>query len=119
MGKQGMMVHLNAHCHAPTCLTTKLYACAKGTPLADCNATVGTLVCETKPVYGGTGAPAVAGTRFDEPGYIALADCLWGSAAHGLEAPVDLQDVPVHIVKECNATLGHYGEMSGTRTWGY
>jgi len=119
MGPSISVVHLNSHCHAPTCLSTAVYACAKGTPLADCNATVGTLVCETRPVYGGTGAPALSGGRFDEPGYIALADCLWGSAAYGLEAPVDLEDVPLHVVKRANATTYHYGEMSGTRTWGF
>ena len=117
MGEQGKVVHLNAHCHAPTCLSTALYACAKGTPIAQCDATIGKLICESRPVYGGTGAPSISGGRFDEPGYIALADCLWGSAAYGLEPPVDLTGVPLHIVKKTNATYGHYGEMSGTRTW--
>lgn len=29
-----------------------------------------------------------------------------------------MDGVPLHIVKKTNATFGHYGEMSGTRTWG-
>jgi len=69
-------------------------------------------------VYGGSGAPGISGSRFDEAGYIALADCLWGDEALGLEAPADVDGVPLHIVKKTNATFGHYGEMSGTRTWG-
>jgi len=117
LGKQSI-AHLNSHCHAPTCLSTALYACAVGTSLADCNASVGRLVCETRPVYGGSGAPGISGSRFDEAGYIALADCLWGDEALGLEAPADVDGVPLHIVKKTNATFGHYGEMSGTRTWG-
>ena len=37
------------------------------------------------------GAGDVRGDKFDEAGYIALADCLWGAAAYGLEAPSDLE----------------------------
>eukprot|EP00931_Biecheleriopsis_adriatica_P115974 TRINITY_DN91702_c0_g1_i1.p1 TRINITY_DN91702_c0_g1~~TRINITY_DN91702_c0_g1_i1.p1 ORF type:complete len:642 (-),score=85.73 TRINITY_DN91702_c0_g1_i1:25-1950(-) len=117
LGKQNF-VHLNSHCHAPTCLSTKIYVCPKGTMLQDCNATTGKLVCDSRPVNGGTGNPLISGTRFDEPGYIALADCLWGSTAFGLEEPLDVDGMPLHIVKTTNATSGHYGEMSGTRTWG-
>ena len=40
-----------------------------GTPLEACNASVGTLLCEERPVYGGSGQPALNGTRFDEAGY--------------------------------------------------
>jgi len=110
-------VALNNHCHAPTCLATEVYACAKGTPLDACNATVGTLVCRTVPVYGGTGNPAVDDTPFEEPGYIAIPDCFWGGSEYGLEAPVNLTGVPLHIVKTANATEGHYGEMSGGQPW--
>lgn len=110
-------VTLNNHFHAPTCLSTKVYACEKGTPLADCNENVGKLICETNPVYGGTGHPDIAGTRFDEPGYIAIPICLWGHSEHGLEAPIDLEGVPLHVVKTSNATDGHYGEMSGGQPW--
>ena len=41
---------LNFHCHAPTCLSMEVFACAKGTALPDCNATVGTLICREEPV---------------------------------------------------------------------
>ena len=44
-------------------------------------------------------------------------DCLWGSDEYGLEAPVDLTGVPLHVVKTSNATWGHYGEMSGGQPW--
>jgi hypothetical protein len=110
-------VSLNNHCHAPTCLSAEVYACAKGTALTDCNATTGKLICRTAPVYGGTGNPTQAGTRFDEPGYIAIPDCEWGSAEYGLEAPIDVTGLPLHVVKKANATDGHYGEMSGGQPW--
>ena len=107
---QKTFVALNNHCHAPTCLSMAIYACSKGTPLDACDARVGRLVCRTAPVYGGTGDPSLAGTRFDEPGYLYIPDCLWGGGQYGLEAPVDLEGVPLHVVKRANATLGHYGE---------
>ena len=110
---------LNFHCHAPTCLMMEVYACAKGTALQDCNATVGTLLCREQPAYGGSGASALNGTRFDEAGYIAIPDCFWGDAAFGLEPPPDLSGVPLHMVKTCNATYGHYGEMAGGQPWVY
>ena len=94
----------NHHCHAPTCLSMSVYACAKGTPLEACDTKNGKLICRTVPVYGGTGHPAISGTRFDEPGYIAIPDCFWGAAEYGLEAPPDLTDVPLHIVKKVAST---------------
>ena len=108
---------LNNHCHAPTCLSMSVYRCAKGTALDDCSVATGELVCETRPVYGGTGAPGIAGSRFDEPGYIAIPDCFWGDARWGLEPPPDLTGFPLHVVKTANATNGHYGEMSGSQPW--
>lgn len=112
-------VALNFHCHAPTCLSMSVYACDKGTALADCDETVGKLLCETLPAYGGTGNPALKGTRFDEPGYIAIPDCFWGGAEYGLEPPIDVTGVPLHMVKTSNATWGHYGEMAGGQPWVY
>ena len=108
---------LNNHCHAPTCISMAVYACKKGTPLANCNPSVGTLVCRTTPVYGGTGHPALKGTRFDEPGYIAIPDCFWGGREYGLMPPPNLDGLPLHIVKTANATLGHYGDMAGAQPW--
>jgi len=111
---------LNFHCHAPTCLSMSVYACPKGTPLdGGCNATVGKLICETKPIYGGSNNPSLAGTRFDEPGYIAIPDCFWGDAKYGLEPPVNMDGLTLHMVKTSNATYGHYGEMAGGQPWVY
>jgi hypothetical protein len=114
---QGVLAALNFHCHAPTCLSMEVYACDKGTPLQSCNATVGKLLCREEPVYGGSGAPDISGTRFDEPGYIAIPDCVWGSAEQGLEPPADVRDVPLHIIKRANATYAHHGEMAGGQPW--
>ena len=108
---------LNFHCHAPTCLSMAVYSCAVGTPLSACNASVGKLLCEERPVHGGSGNPTQNNTRFDEPGYIAIPDCFWGDAAFGLEAPLNLTGVPLHMVKTCNATFEHYGEMAGGQPW--
>ena len=106
----GRLASAHFHCHAPTCLMMAMYKCPAG--LGGCNETTpgATLLCREEPVYGGTGAPSLAGTRFDEPGYLYIPDCLWGGGQYGLEAPVDLEGVPLHIVKRANATLGHYGE---------
>jgi hypothetical protein len=114
---QHRFVTLNFHCHAPTCLKTELYVCAKGTALKDCNATVGELVCRQQPLYGGTGNPSEKGTRFDEPGYIAIPDCFWGPSEYGLEPPIDLTGLPLYEVKVSNATWGHHGEMAGGQPW--
>ena len=40
-------------------------------------------------------------------------------ARYGLEPPVDLEGVPLHVVKRSNATWGHFGEMSGGQPWVY
>jgi len=110
-------VALNFHCHAPTCLSMAVYACPKGTALGDCDENIGKLICMERPVYGGSGNPAVHGTRFDETGYIAIPDCFWGGKEFGLEPPADLDGVPLHMVKTANATYGHYGEMAGGQPW--
>jgi len=116
MGKHTFAA-LNFHCHAPTCLSMSVYACSKNTPVEDCNATVGKLLCAQHPVYGGSDNPSLIGTRFDEPGYIAIPDCFWGSAEFGLEPSPDLTGVPLYMVKTSNATWGHYGEMAGGQPW--
>lgn len=95
----------------------EVYACAAGTPLPDCNATNGKLLCRQQPVYGGSNNPALAGTRFDETGYIAIPDCFWGSAQYGLESPINVTGLSLHMVKTSNATYGHYGEMAGGQPW--
>merc|ERR1712083_92452 len=113
----GTLITLNFHCHAPTCLSMEYYICEKGSPMDKCNDKTGKLMCRQEPVYGGTGNPKVHGTRFDEPGYIAIPDCRWGDAKFGLEPPPDLKDVPIYIIKRSNATVGHYGEMAGGQPW--
>ena len=95
----------------------EVYACEKGTPLAECSASNGKLLCREEPIYGGSGNPALHGTKFDEAGYIAIPDCLWGDAKWGLEAPLNLTGVPLHMIKRSNATWGHYGEMAGGQPW--
>ena len=92
--------------------------------MGDCNATHPTakLICEQKPVYGGSAPTSkhskkISGTKFDEAGYIAIPDCFWGDAQDGLEAPVNVTGVPLHMVKVANATWAHYGEMAGGQPW--
>ena len=115
----GNFVGVNFHCHAPTCISMAMYACDKSVPLDKCNTTNGKLLCEERPVYGGTGVPGINGTKFDEAGYVAIPDCFWGKAENGLEAPPDLSGVPLHMVKVNNATWPHYGEMAGGQPWVY
>lgn len=110
---------LNFHCHAPTCISMSVYMCDKSVPLEACNTTSGKLICEQRPVYGGSGAPELNGTRFDETGYIAIPDCFWGPEEFGLEAPMDLTDVPLFMLKKANATWPHYGEMAGGQPFVY
>lgn len=111
------LITLNFHCHAPTCLSMEVYACEKGTLVKDCNATSGKLICKQEPVYGGSGNSKIEKSRFDEPGYIAIPDCFWGSEEFGLEKPLNLKGVPLHMVKRSNGTIGHYGEMAGGQPW--
>jgi hypothetical protein len=93
------IVAMHFHCHAPTCLSVALY-----------NNKTGELICEEKPIYGGTGK--IEGAGFDEPGYIAQPPCLFGDAAFGLDPPPNMEDVVLHAVKTSNATYGHHGEMA-------
>lgn len=98
----GQVVAAHFHCHAPTCLSMKMYR--------DWNGTHGNLLCEERPVYGGTGR--IDEKRFDEPGYILQPPCLWGPAEFGLEPPPILENVTLHSVKTADATYGHHGEMA-------
>jgi len=90
-----VVAHL--HCHAPTCLSMAVFD----------NAT-GALLCEEVAVYGN----ASRSDKFSEPGYIAVPPCLWGSPEHGLEAPIDISNITLRVVKRANATYGHHGEMA-------
>jgi len=111
------LANMNFHCHAPTCLSMEVWSCPKGTPIQDCNTSNGKLLCREEPVYGGSGNPVNHGTRFDEEGYIAIPQCMWGSSEYGLEPPVDIDGLTLHLKKRCNATDGHYGEMAGGQPW--
>ena len=109
----GKLSAAHFHCHAPTCLSIAMYACDPKVvkSAADCNATTGKLLCEEKPVYGGTGNPLV-NPKQNEPGYILQPPCLWGDEEFGLEAPPDTTGMILHSVKTSNATYGHHGEMA-------
>eukprot|EP00932_Pfiesteria_piscicida_P019557 SRR837773.6383.p1 GENE.SRR837773.6383~~SRR837773.6383.p1 ORF type:complete len:449 (+),score=10.76 SRR837773.6383:63-1409(+) len=103
----GSLVLANFHCHAPTCLSMAMYKCPAGTEV--CNATTGELLCEEKPVYGGSGHVEA---RFDETGYIYQPPCVWGSSSFGLEAAPNVTGFVLGTVKTSNATYGHHGEMA-------
>ena len=92
-----VVAHL--HCHAPTCLSMSIH-----------NNATGELLCQENASYGGT--HAVDEKRFDEPGYIAVPPCVWGSPVDGLEPSPDISNVTLYVVKRANATYGHHGEMA-------
>ena len=109
---------LNNHCHAPTCLSMAVYRCAKGTALDDCSVATGELVCETRPVYGGTGAPGIAGTRFDEPGYIAIPDCFGDAREWGWSHRPGFDRVPRSTSsRRRTRRMATTAEMSGAQPW--
>jgi hypothetical protein len=107
---QGKLVAAHFHCHAPTCLSISMYRCNKNVSI--CNETNGELLCEEKPIYGGTGKIPIK--KFDEAGFIIQPPCLWGSSEDGLESPVDVDPNKYILgsVKYSNATHGHHGEMA-------
>jgi hypothetical protein len=105
----GKLVAAHFHCHAPTCLSIAMFKCPKNVSTADCNEKTGTLLCEERPVYGGTGR---IDNYMDEPGFILQPPCLWGSPEYGLQEPVDVTGYTLHSVKTSNATFGHHGEMA-------
>ena len=71
------------------------------------NAKTGEMICEEKPLYGGWKEP-----QYNEPGFIAQPPCLWGDAKYGLDPPMDLDGLTVHVTHRSNATYGHHGEMA-------
>jgi len=95
----GKLVGAHYHCHAPTCLSVTMY-----------NNATGEVICEQSPLYGGTGI--IDNPDMDEPGFIAQPPCLWGSAEQGLESPLDVDGMAIHVIKTANATAGHHGEMA-------
>jgi len=98
----GYLVAAHFHCHAPSCKSITMYK--------DWNGTHGTVICEERPVYGGTGQVDLR--KFDEPGYIFQPPCLWGSKEFGLEPPPYVGSTTLHSVKTSYADDGHHGEMA-------
>lgn len=47
-GGNGKLVAAHFHCHAPTCLSMKMYRCNKSIEV--CNSTTGELICAEMPV---------------------------------------------------------------------
>jgi hypothetical protein len=101
------LVAAHFHCHAPTCLSIKLFVCD---PSVHTHCANQTLLCEQRPLYGGKGHGV--GKGFDEPGYIAQPPCLWGKAEHGLAPPPVVSGANLYAVSETNNTYGHHGEMA-------
>ena len=101
-GTEGLeLIYAGGHCHAPTCISMELW-----------NDDTGELLCRNIATYGGTGARTIAGTRFDEHGYLALPPCLWGSPEEELPPPILIPwNATIRAVKRSNSTYGHSGEM--------
>ena len=93
-GQDQYMVLAHFHCHAPTCLKVELW-----------NNDTGKLLCRQEPIYGGTGI--IDQKRFDEPGYVAIPTCMWGSPEHGLERPPKMNGVTIFVKGVTNNTYGH------------
>ena len=109
-GSDVELLRAGTHCHAPACLGTDLYTCPAGS--SGCNATTGKLVCSNTPIYG-----VGEGSRFDEPGYLAVPPCLWGTPEEGLQPPPKLKlDDLLYMVKKVNNTNYHYGVMGKYNT---
>lgn len=96
------LASIHHHCHAPTCLSVSTY-----------NNDTGELLCESKPIYGGTGGYVSDRNKtYDEPGYIATNPCIWGREEDGLAPPPVMNGVTVKVVAVTNTTHGHHGEMA-------
>jgi len=98
-GEPVHMIKAHFHCHAPACIHMEMW-----------NNNTGKLLCRELGLYGGT--HRIDDKRFDEPGYIAMPPCLWGSPRDGLEAPPLMNGMTVRVVHFANATHGHHGEMA-------
>jgi len=98
----GYLVSAHFHCHAPTCASMQMYK--------NWNGTHGDLLCEERPVYGGTGKIDLQ--KFDEDGFILQPPCLWGSKDQGLEPPPNVHGATLHSIKTAYANSGHHGEMA-------
>ena len=108
----GKPIVAHMHCHAPTCISMAVYNNETGAP-----------ICMERATYGGDGSNAAekdnAATKdrpsMNEPGFVAVPPCVWGESSEyngQLVSPPELSGVTMHIVKRCNATFGHHGEMA-------
>jgi len=95
------LVKAHFHCHAPTCLKVEMW-----------NNDTGKLLCRQEPVYGGQKGTWHDLPAYEEPGYIAVPPCMFGSLEHGLESPPLISGVNIRIVAVTNNTYGHHGEMA-------
>jgi len=96
------LIYAGGHCHAPSCISIKLYRNDTGHEME--------LLCEQVPVIG---KGNVHDDKYDEAGYIALPPCLWGDD-EGLNPSVLLPaNTPMVSIKQNrNTHMGHYGEMA-------
>ena len=111
----GRLAAAHFHCHAPTCLSVAMYRCNMSA-VSECNASTGELLCDERPVYGGTGR--VDDRRFDEPGYILQPPCLWGDAKYGLQPPPDTTGYTLHSVPRPRRKRGAEGPPRGRAAQG-
>ena len=110
--KVGKPIVAHMHCHAPTCLSMAVYNNVTGEP-----------ICMERATYGGTGsdanekynAAAIDRPSMNEPGFVAVPPCVWGESSDyngAVKPPPELSGLSMRIVKRCNATYGHHGEMA-------
>ena len=80
-------------------------------------------ICVERATYGGNGtdasqrdnAAALDRQSMNEPGFVAVPPCVWGESSDyngELRPPPGLGGERLRIVKRCNATFGHHGEMA-------
>ena len=99
-----VVVHM--HCHAPTCLSMTLYD-------DDTNATI----CREDAAYGGNGSSSAYRGKWGERGFIAMPPCIFSAGDKSppwdrYTPPPELNTTRFRLVKRCNATHGHHGEMA-------
>jgi hypothetical protein len=110
---------------------TYLHAICKVTTVADQRTLseqvydniTGEPICMERATYGGNGtdanqkdnAAALDRQSMNEPGFVAVPPCVWGESSDyngDLKPPPGLGGKRLRIVKRCNATFGHHGEMA-------
>jgi len=97
------LLYAGGHCHAPSCLSLKLYRNDTGVPK---------LLCSQIPWYGQGNFPE---DKYDEAGYIAIPPCLWSDDPNeGLEPTQWIgPNTPMYsIIEQDNTKSGHFGQMA-------